>query len=81
MTQSIHQEGNPNSSSSAVPYANHLVEGVGAGSPVGKEQAEADSLKDTGNGTDSNGVKRALLGDDLRDNLACVSFDVFDRRK
>jgi hypothetical protein len=49
-----------------------LVEGVGAGSPVGEEQAEADSLEDTGNGTDSDGVKRALLGNDLGDDLDVV---------
>jgi hypothetical protein len=53
-----------------------LVEGVGAGSPVGEEQAEADSLKDTGNGADSNGVKRTLLGEDLGDNLHAVSIGV-----
>jgi hypothetical protein len=49
-----------------------LVEGVGAGSPVGEEQAEADGLEDTGNGTDSDGVKRALLGNDLGDDLDVV---------
>jgi len=44
-----------------------LVERVGAGSPVGEEQAEADSLEYTGEGTDGDLVKRALLGDDLGD--------------
>jgi hypothetical protein len=56
--------------------ARRLVEGVGAGSPVGKEQAEADGLEDTGNGTDSDGVERALLGDDLGDDLNVVRDDI-----
>jgi hypothetical protein len=60
-----------------LPYtllmARRLVEGVGAGSPVGEEQAEADGLEDTGNGADGNGVKRTLLGEDLGDNLDRVS--------
>jgi hypothetical protein len=56
-------------------YARCLVEGVGAGSPVGEEHAEANSLEDTGNGADSNGVERTLLGEDLRDNLCRVSVD------
>jgi hypothetical protein len=54
-------------------WARRLVEGVGAGSPVCEEQAEADGLEDTGNGTDSNGVKRTLLGEDLGDDLGAVS--------
>jgi hypothetical protein len=53
----------------ALGRVRRLVEGVGAGSPVGEEQAEADGLEDTGNGTDSDGVKRTLLGDDLGDDL------------
>jgi hypothetical protein len=57
-----------------------LVEGVGAGSPVGEEQAKADGLEDTGNGADSNGIKRALLGEDLGDDLGCVSL-VFTKRQ
>jgi hypothetical protein len=50
-----------------------LLEGVGAGSPVGEEQAEADSLEDTSNSTDGDGVKRTLLGQDLGDDLVIVS--------
>jgi hypothetical protein len=46
-----------------------LVKGVGAGAPPGEEQAETDSLKGTSQGTDSNGVERALLGYELGDNL------------
>ena len=49
--------------------ARRLVEGVGAGSPVGEEQAEADSLEHAGNSADGDGVHGALLGDDLGDNL------------
>jgi len=51
-----------------VSYAARLVEGIGAGSPVGEEQAEADSLKDTGYGTDGDGVSGPLLGENLGDN-------------
>ena len=54
-----------------------LVKGVGAGSPVGEEQAEADSLEDTGNGANSNGVKRTLLGEDLGDDLDVVSMRLY----
>ena len=53
--------------------ARRLVEGVGAGSPVGEEQAEADGLEDTGNGADGNGVERALLSENLGDDLDSVS--------
>ena len=49
--------------------ARRLVEGVGAGSPVGEEQAEADSLEHAGNSADVDGVHGALLGDDLGDDL------------
>jgi len=56
-----------------VSYAARLVEGIGAGSPVGEEQAEADSLKDTGYGTDGDGVSGPLLGENLGDNLKTVS--------
>jgi hypothetical protein len=42
-----------------------------AGSPVGEEQAEADSLKDSGNGANSDGVEGTLLGDDLGNDLRC----------
>ena len=49
--------------------ATRLVERVGASSPPGEEQAEANSLKDAGKGADSNGVHGAFLCDDLRDEL------------
>ena len=49
--------------------ARRLIEGVGAGSPVGEEQAETDGLKDAGKSADGDGVHGALLGDDLGDNL------------
>jgi len=43
----------------------HLVEWVGAGSPVGEEQAKTDSLEDASESTDGYGVSWALFGDDL----------------
>jgi hypothetical protein len=46
-----------------------LVEWVCAGAPVGQEKREADCLEDSGDSTNGNGVKRALLGDDLGDDL------------
>ena len=49
--------------------ARRLVEGVGAGSPVGEEHAETDGLEDAGKSTNGDGVHGALLGDDLGDNL------------
>ena len=49
--------------------ARRLVEGVGAGSPVGEEQAETDSLEHAGNSADGDGVHGTLLGDDLGDDL------------
>lgn len=58
-----------------------LVEGVGAGSPVGEEQAEADSLEDAGNSADGNGVERALLSKDLGDNLMAVRYTRKDELK
>lgn len=42
---------------------------VGAGAPPGQEEGQADSLEDAGQGADGNGVKRALLGRDLGDEL------------
>ena len=38
-------------------------------SPVGKEQAQTNSLKDTGKGSHCDSVERTLLGEDLRDEL------------
>lgn len=48
---------------------NLLLERVGASAPVGEEERETDSLEDTSDGADSNGVKRTLLSDDLGDEL------------
>ena len=50
-----------------------LLEGVGAGSPVGEEHAEADGLEDTGKSTDGDGVKGTLLGQDLGEDLVMIS--------
>lgn len=46
-----------------------LVEGVGASSPPGEEQAEADGLEHSAHGADGNGIKGPLLGEDLTDEL------------
>ncbi len=46
-----------------------LVEGVGAGSPPSKDQAEADRLEDAGESADGDGVEGAFLGEDLGDEL------------
>lgn len=46
-----------------------LVEWVGVGSPVGKEQAETNGLEDTGKGSHCNSVERTLLREDLGDEL------------
>jgi hypothetical protein len=43
----------------------HLVERVGAGSPVCEEQAETDGLENSSKSTDSDGINRALLSDGL----------------
>jgi hypothetical protein len=66
------QDENPQTPSHA-HRTRHLVEGVGAGSPVGEEHAEADGLEDAGDGTDSNGVERTLLSEDLGDDLKIVN--------
>lgn len=47
----------------------HLVERIGVNAPPGKEQAETDSLENTGERADGNGVKRAFFRNDLRDEL------------
>lgn len=49
--------------------ATDLLEWVGAGSPVGEEHGETDSLEDAGKSADGNGVKRTLLGEDSGDEL------------
>lgn len=48
---------------------NCLVERVGAGAPVGEEDAEADGLEDAGKGANGDLLKRALLGGDLGNEL------------
>ena len=58
----------PNMSDGFLDSSN-LVEGVGAGAPVCEEDAQANGLKDAGKSADGNGVKRALLGEDLGDEL------------
>ena len=50
-----------------------LVEGVRPGAPPGHEHGQADGLEDAGEGADSDGVKRALLGEDLSDELRTTS--------
>jgi hypothetical protein len=50
-----------------------LVEGVGASSPPGQEQAETDGLEYPGYSTHGNGIKRSLLGEDLADELLIAS--------
>jgi len=49
--------------------ARHLVERVGASAPVGQEQRKTNGLHDTGNSTNSDGVKGALLGENLGEDL------------
>ena len=51
------------------PPVMRLVERVGAGAPVREEEAEADRLEHASNGANSHSIQRALLGDDLRDEL------------
>lgn len=50
-----------------------LVERRRPCAPVGQEQAEADSLEDAGKSANGNGVERALLGENLGDDLMHVS--------
>ena len=57
------------SSETLLAAAGSLVKGVGAGSPVGEEQAQANSLEDAGQSADGNGVEWAPLREDLRDEL------------
>lgn len=51
----------------------NLVEGVGAGSPVGEEERKTNGLEGAGKGTDGDGVKGTLLSEDLGDDLHSVS--------
>ena len=39
------------------------------GSPPSEEQTEADGLKDASEGTNGDGIKRAFLRENLRDEL------------
>ena len=39
------------------------------GSPPGEEQTETDGLKDAGESTNGDGIKRTLLSENLRDEL------------
>jgi hypothetical protein len=45
------------------------VEGAVAGTPVSEEERKTNGLEDTGEGTDGEGVERALLSGDLGDEL------------
>ena len=49
--------------------ATSLVEGVGAGAPVGEEDGKTDGLEDAGKGANGDLLKRALLGGDLGNEL------------
>lgn len=42
---------------------------LGVGSPPGEEKGKTNSLEDTGNSTDGDGVKRSLLSEDLSNEL------------
>ena len=50
-------------------HINCLVEWVGAGSPPGEEQAQANGLEDAGKSSDSNSIERAFFREYLRDKL------------
>ena len=47
-----------------------LLEGLYAGTYPGEEERQADSLEDTCDGADGNGIEWALLSEDLSDELA-----------
>lgn len=42
---------------------------VGPGTPVGQEHGQTDGLEDAGKGANGDGVKWALLGEDLGNEL------------
>lgn len=46
-----------------------VAEGVCANTPPVKEQAQADGLEGTGKSADGDRIQRALLGEDLGDEL------------
>lgn len=49
--------------------ATSLVEGVGAGAPVGEEDGKTDGLEDAGKGADGDLLEGTLLGGDLGNEL------------
>lgn len=53
------------------PVQSHCpsVKGVAAGSPPGEEQGEANSLEDTCNGANKDGIHWAFLREDLGNEL------------
>lgn len=59
----------------ALASTNHkgLVKRVVAGTPVGQDQAETDSLENTGKSADGDRIEGALLCEDLRDELERTS--------
>lgn len=60
---------------------NPLVERVGAGAPPDEEHGQTDGLEHAGKGADGDGVERALLGEDLGDELRWdVSMDLVGMR-
>lgn len=64
----MHLNAHYSSANSNHLYAS-LVEWVGSGAPVCEEQAEADSLEDSGQDANGNGIERSLLSDNSRDDL------------
>jgi hypothetical protein len=55
----------PSAHQSVVGGDNSLLKGVGSRSPPSEENAQADRLEDLGGDADTNGVERALLGENL----------------
>lgn len=53
--------------------SSNLVEWVGAGAPVCKEEGQADGLEDAAENTDGDDIKRTLLVGDLGDELEFMS--------
>ena len=51
----------------------NLVERIGASSPPRKKDAQAHSLENAGDSTDSDSVQWAFLQGDLRDELVTIS--------
>lgn len=57
----------------ASQYIVPLVKWVVASTPVCQDQAKTDGLEDAGQSSNSDGIEWALLGEDLRDELANLS--------